>query len=308
MTAAPSQSERRKANPEFVAFITSGTPEAHRHIALAVHGISDAYRCPTPDCGRPYEYPHSVCQGCRRPHQRVCSTSGCGEVIKPPEYGDIPPYCAHCVGNIGRKARAESFGKSSIPPRERQAAQSWEGPLPQQAQAVRDIEYWLQAPVWTGRKDISGIDSVYLAGLAGRGKSVVAAFAVKRAFVDLGLVSAFHWHTQTSIEQLFLERFARGDTGDSRSEGALHLWRALVESPLLVLDDLFTKALSPAFSDALSSLIRDRLDQRRPTLVTSNKPPLWHDHFADEAGRITSRWRAYGHDITIEGRDLRGGA
>lgn len=296
-----------KASKVSRAFVDRQTrsPEEMAYIKMAVHGIDDTYRCPTPGCGRPYE-DCGRCRGCNRPHQHRCGITGCGVIIHPTKDGDLPPYCQGCLTDRGRRARAETFGRcSSIPPRERQAAQMWSGPRPQQSEAVKVIEYWLQSPIWK-RTDVVGIDSIFLAGLAGRGKSVVAAYAVKRAFVELALVSAFHWETQTSLEQLFAERHARGtDAAGNRQEAALNRWRTLVESPLLVLDDLFTKTLTPAFGEALASLIRDRLDQRRPMIITSNKPAAWNEHFEDDAGRIASRWQGYGHDMLIAGEDLR---
>jgi DNA replication protein DnaC len=80
------------------------------------------------------------------------------------------------------------------------------------------------------------------------------------------------------------------------------------ESPLLVVDDLFADRLTPAFGEALGSLLRERLDQGLPTILTSNHPPNWQSFFEADVGRLQSRWQGYGRELVLNGPDLRGRA
>ena len=296
------------AQRDYVAWLRAGSPEAKAHTALLVHGIDvSTWRC---ECGRAYEYPASVCQGCRRCHPRVCATSGCGEVIKPPEYGDVPPYCAHCTADFGRKARAESFARFGIGPRERLTAQGWAGPEPHQVAAVAELESWLASGVWKRGGELTphlaGPTAYFIGGLPGRGKSVLAAWLVHRAYVDLGLVSSFRWHSQAQLALIFAERHSRDtEAAKSRSDQALATWRAIGDTPLLVVDDLFADRLTPAFGEALASLLRERLDHGLPSVLTSNHPPHWQSFFETDVGRLQSRWQGYGRELVLNGPDLR---
>lgn len=300
----------KRATPqqrEYVAWLRAASPEAIAHTALLTHGIDvAAYRCL---CGRPYEYPWSICQGCRRHHPRVCATSGCGEVIQPPaEGGGVPPYCVHCVSGGHRQARAQSFARSGIGPRERLTAQAWAGPEPHQVEAVRQLEGWCASSFWEriGQEVMGGQVAVFLGGEPGRGKSVLAAWVVHRAYVDLGLVSSFRWHSQAQLAHLFAERHSRDtESARNRSEQALNQWRAITECPMLVVDDLFSDRLTPAFGEALAILLRERLDYGRPTVMTSNHPPHWQVFFEHDVGKLQSRWRGYGLELVLTGPDLR---
>lgn len=308
----PLDAALKRYSPEqrdYVRWLRAGSPEARAHTVLLTHGFDLAtYRCP---CGAPYEYPHSVCQGCRRPHPRVCATSGCGEVIPTPDYGAVPPYCAHCTASAGRQSRAQSFARAGLGPRERLTAQAWAGPEPHQAQAVAELEQWFTSGIWQRGGELTphlaGPTAYFLGGRPGRGKSVLAAWSVKRLFVDLGLVASFRWHSQAQLALLFAERHSRDtDAAKSRSDQALNQWRAVQESPLLVVDDLFADRLTPAFGEALGSLLRERLDQGLPTILTSNHPPNWQVFFEHDVGRLQSRWQGYGRELVLNGPDLRG--
>jgi hypothetical protein len=126
---------------------------------------------------------------------------------------------------------------------------------------------------------------------------------VHRAFVDMHLVDSFVWHSQATLATLFAQRFV--GTEDERAK-ALNVWQAAVDTPLLVLDDLFVAVPTPAFATALASLVRERLDHMRPMLVTSNVPPQWAVYLdTDEVGRLDSRWRASGLEVVVSGVDLR---
>ena len=295
--------------------------EARAEIAMAVHGlIAAAWQC---ECGQGYSYPSSVCP-CTRPYPRRCITPSCGRVSES-EMGAtlggvtgwrVAAQCAHCHTDLGRQSRAHTFATSSIPPRERLAAPRIVA-YPDQAEALRAIDEWVAmgplSRVWKRdqrdrEQHRGGTCMLYLGGRPGRGKSVLAAHAIHRAFVDEALVQGFRWHSQASLAQLFQERFARdSDRAREHADRALGEWRAVTECPLLVIDDLFAQSLTPAFGEALSTLLRERLDHVRPTVVTSNVRPSWAVYFEADVGRLDSRWAAFGRELTLGGKDLRRG-
>jgi DNA replication protein DnaC len=131
---------------------------------------------------------------------------------------------------------------------------------------------------------------------------VLAAYGVRRAFVDLSLVDSFRWHSQATLSALFFGRFATARDDQDRAQAE---WRAVTDCPLLVIDDLFAQALTPAFGEALATLIRERLDHMRPMILTSNRRPQWAVHFEHDVGRLDSRWRGYGVELVVTGVDLR---
>lgn len=316
--ATPEQRERirwlRRAGED------TPSPErdaARAEIALVVHGIYvEHWSC---QCGAPYSYPSSVCTSCRRDYPRRCATPGCGVVCEPEPMVTaggvacelVRTVCASCSRDIGRQSRARSYARSSIPPRER----AW-GAQPliayeHQSGALKVLDEWLErgADSRTWKRDKSDVEAslggtcaVYLSGLAGAGKSVIAAYAVHRAFVDLHLVDDFRWHSQATLALLFAARHA--GTDEQRNQ-ALNAWRAVVETPLLVIDDLFVSMPTPALATALASLIRERLDHMRPLVITSNEPPNWGLLEGDDVGRLVSRWHAYGVELVVSGVDLR---
>ena len=311
--ATPEQRERirrlRRASD------TSPSPEreaARAEIALAVHGIVvEHWRCL---CGAEYAYPHSHCLSCRRHLPRKCIASGCGNVTEPDGDTRPPDWCSACATDFGRRARALSYARSSIPPRERAAAQRIVT-YTHQAAALKALDEWVgqgqDSRTWRRvRHDIDphvgGTCAVYLGGHPGSGKSVLAAHAVYRAYVDLGLVDGFRWHSQASLAQLFSERFARdNERSRERADAAIAEWRAVTETQLLVIDDLFASTPTPGFGEALASLIRERLDHVRPTILTANVRPQWAVYFEGDVGRLESRWRGYGLELSVAGADLR---
>lgn len=285
---------------------------ARAQIALEVHGIvAGTWSC---RCGAGYEYPRSSCR-CGLEYPRRCATTGCAGLCEPREqvtagggvYVLVPFVCDACNGDVRRKARAAAYSESAIPPRERKAGAQLV-PYPAQAAVLKRLEHWLTADdrVWRRRGESAGIHeatcAVFLGGQPGRGKSVLAAHVVYRAVVDLGLVDDFRWHSQTALAQLFAARFVGDDTARAK---AMNRWQAVVTTPLLVIDDLFSSEPTPAFGVALGDLVRERLDAVLPTLITSNHPPVWSLLEADGVGRIQSRWRGYGLELSLGGVDLR---
>lgn len=317
--ATPEQRERvrrlRRASDEQDS---DARRAARAEIALAVHGIHvEHWRC---RCGAAYSYPSSHCPGCRRDYPRRCTTPGCGAVSEPEPMVTaggvacefVRTVCASCSSDMSRQSRAQSYARSAIPPRER----AW-GAQPliaygHQAHALGVIDEWVgrgpDSRTWKRDKSaieasLGGTCALYLSGLAGAGKSVLAAYAVHRAFVDAGLVDDFRWHSQATLAALFA---ARHSGTDEQRGAALNSWQAVVDTPLLVIDDLFVSVPTPALAVGLASLIRERLDHARPTVITSNVPPQWGVYLeTDEVGRLDSRWRAYGVELVVSGVDLR---
>lgn len=317
--ATPEQRERvrrlRRASDD------KPSPErdaARAEVALSVHGIEPGWACA---CGAAYTYPHSACRSCGRDYPRRCTTPCCGVVNEPVAMvtlggvsaeGVSRTVCIRCSTDIGRRARAQSYARSSIPPRER----AWGAQVlhhhEHQAAARTALTEWLDrgpdSRTWKRDKSdieasLGGTCAMYLSGPRGAGKSVLAARATHRAFVDMHLVDDFRWHSQDTLAALFAARHAGSD--EDRG-AALNQWRAVVETPLLVVDDLFVSQPTPAFSTALAGLFRERLDHMRPMIITSNVPPQWGVYLeTDEVGRLDSRWRGYGVEVVVSGPDLR---
>ena len=289
---------------------------ARADIALAVHGIHVEHWACT--CGAAYAYPHSLCQTCGRDYPRTCTS--CGAVSEPEPMVTaggvtcelVRSVCAACTRDIGRQGRARSYRDSGIPPRERAWGARQLVGYEHQGHALEVINEWVgrgpDSRTWKRHKSdieasLGGTCALYLSGVAGSGKSVLAAHAVHRAFVDCGLVEDFRWHSQATLAVLFA---ARHSGSDEERGHALNLWRAVVETPLLVIDDLFVTVPTPALAAALASLVRERLDHMRPTVITSNVPPQWGVYLeADDVGRLESRWLAYGVELVVSGVDLR---
>lgn len=292
--------------------------EARAEIALAVHGIHvEHWLCP---CGAAYSYPHGACQACKRDYPRKCTTPGCGVICEPVAMVTdggvrcdlVRSVCVYCTRDLSRQSRAQSYARSAIPPRERRCASIPLVAYEHQTHALKTIDEWVgrgpQSSTW--RRDKSAVDAslsgtcaLYISGRAGSGKSVLAAYAVHRAFVCDALVEDFRWHSQATLAQLFAARFAGPD---EQRGAALNSWQAVVDTPLLVIDDLFVSVPTPALATAIASLIRERLDQVRPTVITSNIGPQWAAYLeTDEVGRLASRWLAYGVELVVSGVDLR---
>lgn len=317
--ATPEQRERvrrlRRASDD------KPSPErdaARAEVALSVHGIEPGWACA---CGAAYTYPHSACRSCGRDYPRRCTTPCCGVVNEPVAMvtlggvsaeGVSRTVCIRCSTDIGRRARAQSYARSSIPPRERAWGAQVLAYHEHQTNARQTLTEWVDrgpdSRTWKRDKSdieasLGGTCAVYLSGNRGSGKSVLAARTVHRAFVDQALVDDFRWHSQDSLAALFAARHVGND--DARA-AALNAWRAIVDTPLLVVDDLFVSVPTPALATALAGLFRERLDFMRPTIVTSNVPPQWGVYLeTDEVGRLESRWRGYGVEVVVSGPDLR---
>lgn len=182
---------------------------------------------------------------------------------------------------------------------------------PQQGDALAAVREWVgtrhDALLWRRDKseperEFAVRSMLFLGGGCGLGKSTLAAHAIHLAYVERGFVPHFHWHSQAKLAELHRELFA-GD--DAARAHAVSEWRAVVESPLLVIDELFGDRMTPGFSEEMARLIRERLDYQRPTVITANIAPQWQAHFEFDVGRIESRWRQCGRLVQMRGTDLR---
>lgn len=299
----------RRSTPEMrerIAMLRSGTPEAIAAIARSVHGIDSAtWAC---SCGAAYAYPHSVCQSCRVPYPRVCISSGCGNVTASREGRAPSSWCEDCETDQGRQSRANSFARSPIPSRAKDAAVQFRT-LDHHREVTAWVKSWLsvgaQSLPWRRERydrRLMAPCGLYLAGEAGTGKTSIAARVVKRAFVDFALVDSFRWHDAQTLQDAFMAQYQGDDDDKARAAGD---WRAMCDCPLLVLDDLFAKTFSQAYGEAVGAMIRHRMDECLATVVTSNAAPQWSQHFDDPAGRIASRWEGYGKVFMLRGPDVR---
>lgn len=275
---------------------------ARAEIAMHVHGIGPGWAC---SCGLGYEYPNSRCR-CGATYPRRCITPGCGVLVQ--TAGSA--RCWDCGVSAARQGRALAYASSQIPPGPRRAATNMLAHQ-QQADALREVRDWVgthyDAVLWKREKtpyerDLAVRSALFLFGQPGLGKSTLAAFAVHLAFVERGFVSHFNWHSQAHLAELHRAMYAGDDESRAR---AVNEWRAVVESPLLVLDELFGDRMTPGFAEEMARLVRERLDYLRPTLITSNIAPQWQTHFEFDVGRIESRWRAAGKVVALRGQDLR---
>jgi len=281
--------------------------QARAAIARSVHGIDAAtWVCV---CGSGYSYPSSFCPSCRARYPRRCLADGCGNAISGDDYAAGVLRCEDCAASYERQSRAASFARSNIPLEARHAAMAFSAGYEHQVEAGAVLKRWLsagpQALPWrrdrTHVTNLRALSMLYLAGSKGSGKTTLAARLVSRAFVDLGLVDSFVWHSHESLADLFQARFS---PDDGERQAAMRAWQLARFTPLLVVDDLFTRALTPAFSDALGGLLRERLDDVLPTVATSNHVPNWSEYFAD-VGRLESRFARDGQVIKVSGVDIR---
>jgi hypothetical protein len=261
-------------------------------------------------------YPSSDCKGCRRPLPRRCLTAGCGAVCAPVEVatpglqtdrGYVPgapdvavaDRCPHCTDRAGHQGRAEMYSRVIMP--RHLSAVAVSGYFASAADLA--IEAWLDRDL--GRS--IGACALYLWGPPGSGKSQSAARALWLALVNRGLVSTAMWVTEAQLYPLHLARY-RHDSERDRQEAAraADTWKRAADVGLLVLDELFAHAPKPGFSESLADLVRERIDHRKPFVITSNLQPQWSAHLdGDRQGRIESRWTSLGVTVELSGVDWR---
>lgn len=281
-----------------------------------------------PDCGRVLaesDYPTDRCKGCARPLPKRCIRPGCGTIVQPQVYysqrrpfhrlGYVDPWptCGPCSGASGKDSSRQSVLtvlEESVPAETLELATSrWEE-YGWREDFVAALAEWVGTDL--GRS--TGFSSIYIwsqvakSGLKtqdpnitgyGNGKTVAAAYAARTAAVTHGLVSSMAWTTDKKLIEAHEHRYKDDKTLSQQATDLLERCRT---TALLVIDELFGQPrYSAKFAAELGDILCERLENRRPTLFTSNFPPAWEsiDH------RLPSRWSAVGRVVRWEGPDLR---
>ncbi|MCC6623340.1 MAG: hypothetical protein IT385_18925 [Deltaproteobacteria bacterium] len=276
-----------------------------------------------PPATRIGSYPREHC-ACGRPYPIRCTSPGCPQVVEPREVRTasdalydvpnragpliaLPPelQCESCLRDAPYRARLRAWSGSQIPAHVRAiAAHSYWTQIDERVTFVAALGRWLDSDLGRGL----GACSLYLWGTPGTGKTTGAAHAVYRAFVERGLVPDFTWCSQSQLKAWHDQQWTRDtDRARAMSEQASASWDRVRAAPLLVVDELFAGGCRGAFGERLADLVRDRLEQRQPTVYTSNHPPEWSARIETD-GRIDSRWQSHGVTVLMQGHDWRASA
>lgn len=274
----------------------------------------------TPRPPRRGSYPREACT-CGRPYPARCTSRGCAQVVQPAQVitasdrlydtpnragplWELPAdrRCGPCSSDAHYRSRLRVWTDSAIAPHVRAVVEA--GYSTEARENVHEaINGWLNNDL--GRS--IGVCSLYLWGLPGYGKTLGVAWATYEALVVRGLVASVFWTTQSQL-RVWHDQSWQHDSDRARAlaEQGTDAWRRAREAPLLVIDETFSAPCRGAFAERLADLVRDRLDQRMPTLHTSNHPPQW-SVLLETDGRIDSRWSASGRTVEVGGRDWRQG-
>lgn len=221
----------------------------------------------------------------------------CGEIVPPFAMGEIkfqPAFCAKCSGEAVAEEEArlryektqELFDYSGLPDAARQWANSEDvlkAGSPGAAKAIR----WPFGP--TG---------LYLYGPAGHGKTVAAwHLAVKN-------IQAGRWVKFLSVPNLLAE-LGRNFNTEAHRLATRSMEQARVYH-VTILDDLGAEQPNERNREAILGLIDHRVNNERPTIITSNLPPSrMFDALGDAHGRIVDRIVGSSYVIRVEGTAFR---
>ena len=182
-----------------------------------------------------------------------------------------------------------------IPSKVRQfTAAKYQHTIRHRHEANRCMNEWLRC----GLKLNTGHSSMYFWGPTGTGKSVIAAEACRLALLE-GFVSTFLWLSEGELVTAVKSRYTKDVQGDARSTLA-----NARECGLLVIDEFTTDGISLYTGQTrreVVDMLSDRLDNDRPTIMTSNRQ--WRD--SDWPDRLTSRWEQGVREVHIDGGDMR---
>lgn len=264
------------------------TPE---QVCLRVHGVQlDETGCA--GCGCIFErraYPFARgCPHCHRPMPRRCHTAGCTEVIQPTKHqrqarsGElveewhepIGHHCPHCLRQQGQQGRL-GLWQARVPKRLQGFATSgW-------AELVwhEDMQQRGGVKGWLSRFRKADADrrraTLYVCGPTGVGKSVAMARLAHSLVVAEPWASDMLWVREWDLITAHKNQYARGDDGDALAAEGRELLRRATDTPLLVLDELFSLRGEPytqAGAREIGRVLYERLEARRLTLVASNEP------------------------------------
>jgi len=109
-----------------------------------------------------------------------------------------------------------------------------------------------------------------LTGTEGTGKSHLA------AAIAMGAISAGHTARFATFDEVLVEIIdaysAAGETNADRAESVLDVVKKYTDVELLVLDDVGVEQPTPHSIQILYRILNKRLNDRRPTVMTSNYP------------------------------------
>ena len=220
-------------------------------------------------------------------------------------YYDKGGYTFACRCALGRVSRdkprwmrnnesMDAIAKG-VPSKVRQfAGAKFQYALDHRGEANRCMNEWLRCDLTLN----TGHSSLYFWGPTGTGKSVIAAEACRLALFE-GRVRTLLWLSEGELVTAIKSRYTKDVQGDARSVLA-----NARECGLLVIDEFTTDGISLYSGQTrreVVDMLSDRLDNERPTIMTSNRQ--WRS--SDWPDRLTSRWEQGVREVHIDGRDMR---
>lgn len=208
----------------------------------------------------------------------------CGDTGKDPETG------VYCTCPAGEQTVAtlhlQTVWRNTIPPRFHDYTLSGH---PNVDLAAKVAEWMKENPISTGQ-------NLVITGGTGRGKTGAAIAAIREMHFSGALVR--YWSLPDLMDVLRQEEFRQRD--DLRQKPTMP-W--LIDSDVLLLDDMGTERPTPFVRDRLYVVFNERYTRRRPTIITTN---IGSDHLKDYFGeRIASRINESVRYVACSGPDLR---
>lgn len=265
------------------------------------HDFSEGpYKCPT--CSKLTTFAQMReqlgdprCISCERYLPRRCNGDGCDALVEgggDADYYTPPwPFCSACLDSTARDEREQCLTR--IHQRIRHAAvKGWEGRYEHRKEAGRHLASWLECKLGYD----GGPSALYIWGNVGSGKTTIAARAAVKA-VHAGHVADLRWVREAE--------FVRAAKTQYSSEASSQLLEDMRHTALLIFDEMWTSVDS--YTDhvrtTMAELLSLRFEERRPTVMTSNEPPLFVQVLDT---RVDSRFNGCARTIEVRGPDLRG--
>jgi hypothetical protein len=234
------------------------------------------------------------CRVCGYYLPRLCNADGCDHLVASfgtPDYWCPPwPFCPTCIGDEMRELRSRYLER--IPQRIRHAAvKAWEGRYEHRKDAGLVLSQWLSAKLGLD----GGPSCLYLWGNVGSGKTTIAARAAIKA-VHSGIIADVQWVKEGELLAAAKSQYS--------SESSAELLDSARHAALLVYDELWSgvHGYTDHVKQTLSSLFCLRFEEGRPTILTSNEPPLFVQVLDT---RVDSRFNGCSRTVEVRGPDLR---